>query len=261
MRLRAEVTSRGQLLQALGDPEIELIYAPLSLLDRGLSAEAARLAAVPPIYLADCEEAVFARLTALREMGYSKALAHTVGHIGLLKKHGFSVYGGARLNCLNSASLSFFAEQGVRDTVVSAELTARQINGMKKPFPIGFLAYGHLPLMVTRRCPIRDGAPCKRKNESDRCAENFITDRKNRKMRVICAENTVEILNPDVLDLGDRLERFRNADFAVLKFTAEEEIGPILSAYREGRRTGSASFTRGLYFRGLENEKSGKERT
>lgn len=261
MKLRAEVARREQLLEALAAPDIELIYAPLSLLDRSLSGEAARLAAVPPIYLADCEEAVSARLTALREMGYFQALAHTVGHIELLEKCGFSVYGGARLNCLNSESLSFFAERGVRDTVVSAELTARQINGLKKPFPIGFLAYGNLPLMVTRRCPIRDGAPCKRKNGTEPCSENFITDRKNRKMRVICSENTVEILNPDVLDLGDRLGKFRNADFAVLKFTDEEKLEPILSAYREGRRTGSASFTRGLYFRGLENEKNETERT
>lgn len=260
MRLRAEVTHQEQMREALGDPRIELIYAPLSLPDRALSGEAERLVIVPPIYLADCEEAVSARLSALREMGYFKALAHTVGHIELLKKSGFSIYGGARLNCLNSASLSFFAEQGVRDAVVSAELTARQMNRLEKPIPIGFLAYGHLPLMVTRRCPIRDGAPCKKQNEAARCAENFITDRKNRKMRVICSENTVEILNSDVLDLGDRLGRFQNADFAVLKFTVEDEIKPILSAYREGRRTGNAAFTRGLYFRGLENDKNEMER-
>lgn len=255
MRLRAEVYTKEQLSEALGDPRIELIYTPISFLSDSLLPEAERLAAVPPVFLGDCEAAVGRRLGELREMGFPKALAHTVGHIELLQKIGFEIYGGVRLNCLNSETLSFLAGCGVRDAVVSAELTARQMSTLKKPFPIGFLAYGFLPLMITRRCPIRDGKPC-----GTTCCGQSITDRKGRKMNVICSENTAEILNSDALDLGDRLDAFQNADFAVLKFTVEKKIAPILSAYAEGLRTGSEPFTRGLYFRGLENDKNETER-
>lgn len=256
MKLRAEVYTKEQLSEALGDPRIELIYAPFSFLNNSLAGESERLVAVPPVFLGDCEEAVAGRLCAVREMGFTKALAHTVGHIELLQKLGFEIFGGVRLNCLNSETLSFLAGCGVRDTVVSAELTARQMNTLKKPFPIGFLAYGFLPLIITRRCPIRDGKPC-----GTTCCGKSVTDRRKRKMRVICSENTAEILNSDALDLGDRLDAFQNADFAVLKFTVEKKIAPILSAYAEGRRTGSEPFTRGLYFRGLENDKNETERT
>ncbi|MCM1334566.1 MAG: U32 family peptidase [Bacteroides sp.] len=253
MRLRAEVATREQLLDALDDPRLELIYAPSELVGRSLTAEADRIAVVPPIYLADCEERVFERLSALREIGFSSALAHTVGHIELLKRAGFSILGGARLNCLNSETLSFLEGWGLRDTIVSAELSLKRLETLKKPIPIGFLAYGHLPLMVTRRCPIRDGAPCTDRRNCGR----FVTDRKGRRIRAICSKNSVELLNPDVLDLGDRLDRFKNADFAVLKFTEETEIEPIVSAYLAGQRTGREPFTRGLYFRA--GEQSGRE--
>lgn len=256
MRLRAEVYTKEQLSEVLGDPRIEMVYTPLSFLDHSLLPASDRLIAVPPVFLGDCEEAVEGRLREVRKMGFTKALAHTVGHIELLQKCGFEIYGGVRLNCLNSETLSFLAGCGVRDEVVSAELTARQMNTLKKPFPIGFLAYGFLPLMITRRCPIRDGKPC-----GTMCCGKSITDRTGRKMRVICSENTAEILNSDALDLGDRLDAFSNADFAVLKFTVEKKIESILSAYAEGRRTGSGTFTRGLYFRGLEGDKSETERT
>lgn len=255
MKLRAEVYTREQLAEALGDPRVTLIYTPISFLCHSLLPESERLIAVPPVFLGDCEEAVSERLRAIREMGFTKALAHTVGHIELLQKTGFEIFGGARLNCLNGGTLSFLAGCGLRDTVVSAELTARQINSLKKPLPIGFLAYGFLPLMITRRCPIRDGKPC-----GTTCCGKSVTDRTGRKMRVICSENTAEILNSDALDLGDRLDAFQNADFAVLKFTAEKKIGPILSAYAEGRRTGSVPVTRGLYFRGLDNGTEGREK-
>ncbi len=256
MRLRAEVYTKEQLSEALGDPRIELIYTPISFLCDSLLPVSERIVAVPPVFLGDCEDTVAGRLRAVREMGFTNALAHTVGHIELLQKLGFEIFGGVRLNCLNSETLSFLAGCGVRDTVVSAELTARQMNTLKKPFPIGFLAYGFLSLMITRRCPIRDGKPC-----GTACCGKYVTDRRKRKMRVICSGNTAEILNSDALDLGDRLDAFQNADFAVLKFTVEKKIVPILSAYAEGRRTGSEPFTRGLYFRGLENDKNETERT
>lgn len=243
IRFRAEVYTREQLKSVLSDGRIDAVYAPLDLIDGDFSGEADRIIIVPPVYLADCEESVRGRLERLKKLGFRKALAHTVGHMELLRGLDIEVHGGVRLNCTNSEALLFFSERGAVDALVSAELSAREICRLKKPFEIGFVAYGHLPLMITRRCPINNGKPCGGEN----CGKT-LTDRTGRRLRVICTRNTAEILNSEPLDVGDRLGDFENADFAVLKFTVETETEPIISAFCEGRRTDSSSFTRGLYF-------------
>ncbi len=255
MRLRAEVYSRTQMDGALRDPEIEAVYVPLCLIRESDLDQRERIILTPPVYLADCEDETAAQLERLKALGFSKALAHTAGHMELLRRLDFEIFGGARLNCANSETLLFFSEYGARDLIVSPEITAEQIGRLKKPCEIGFLAYGYLPLMITRRCPISNGKPC----GSQRCGKT-IADRRNRQMNVICSANTVEILNSEVLDAADKLDSFANADFAVLKFTVEAETEPVIRAYRNRRRTQNASFTRGLYFRGLKtDEQAGKE--
>lgn len=44
---------------------------------------------------------------------------------------------------------------------MSFELKASQIEKLKKPIEIGFVAYGRLPLMLTANCPIRNDMGCK----------------------------------------------------------------------------------------------------
>ena len=161
MELRAWVYSREQLVQALSCEDIAMVYAPLTLAENAGSSKE-RVILLPPEYLADCEDDVRRDLTALREKGFTRALAHTVGHIGILRDCGFTVHGGNRLNCTNSRTMHFFAECGLCDIIVSPELTVRRINALEKPIPAGFLAYGKLPLMLCRRCPISDGKPCGR---------------------------------------------------------------------------------------------------
>jgi len=112
---------------------------------------------------------------------------------------------------------------------------------------VGFLAYGYLPLMITRRCPINNSKPC---NKSG--CKRKLTDRKGNILDIICSENTAEILNSDVLYLADKLESFINAEFAVLKFTTEKNINHIISAYVNEKSSEIKNFTRGLYFRGVE---------
>ncbi len=242
--LRAWVYSRGQLEQALGCGEIKMIYAPVKLAEYAAD-DPERVILLPPEFLADCEDDVRRELTELREKGFTKALAHTAGHIELLRGSGFTIHGGNRLNCTNSETMQFFADNGLADIIVSPELTVRRINKLDKPIPTGFLAYGKLPLMLNRRCPISDGKPCGK----PRCSKQ-LTDRKGNKLDVLCSENTVEILNSDVLVLSDRLADFRT-DFAVLRFTTEADILPTVRAYSTNRDIGIPNITRGLYYRGV----------
>lgn len=246
MNFRAEVYNEKQLEQALNNLNIEKVYAPYHLISNKFSYYSDKIILVPPVFLGDCEEKVRKSLLSLKEIGFENALAHTIGHIEMLRSIGFIIFGGYRLNCVNSDTIAFFTENGVADIIVSPEMTASQINNLYAE-EIGFIAYGHLPLMITRRCPLKNGAPCNKK-----CCNRTIVDRKGNRLNIICSENTAEILNSDVLYLADKLESFVNTDFAVLKFTVEQNVDEIIDLYANASSAKAKKFTRGLYFRGIK---------
>lgn len=249
VQFRAEVSDEKQLKQALELP-FEVVYAPMGLLSEN-TPHKEKIAIIPPFILSDCEEETEKRLEKLREFGFTKALAHTLGHAFLLKKHGFSMLGGFRMNVLNSLSARVCEEFGFADITLSFEGTAAKLAEIDCSIPRGILAYGRLPLMITRRCPIADGAPCGRKTpfgEGKACSEALL-DRMGNRVPVQCGGNSVELLNPDVLVMSDKRGILEKFDFAVLKFTDETELAPILEMYENGKKP-DGKLTRGLYFRG-----------
>lgn len=247
MELRAWVYTAAQLDEALKSADIPAVYAPMRLIGEKYAEYADRLILLTPEFLGGVEDKTERELLRLRELGYKKALAHTTGHIELLGKTGFEICGGSRLNCTNSESMKFFADCGLCDIIVSTELTVQRINKLEKPIKTGFMAYGKLPLMLNRRCPVRDGRPC---GGADKSCDKKITDRKGNKLDILCSENSVEILNTDTLVLSDRLHEFR-ADFAVLRFTTETDIRRVTEAYANGTKPEHERLTRGLYYRGV----------
>lgn len=248
---RAEVHTAEQLRQAL-ELDFDIIYAPMGLLDEN-TPDKRRIAVVPPLILSGCEEETAARLDELRGMGFGKGLAHTLAHAELLKGRGFNVLGGCRMNVLNSLAAKACSDCGFSDVTLSFEGTAAALAEIDSPCPVGIVAYGRLPLMLTRRCPIADGKPCGRKTpfgEGESCGR-CIKDRQGNDIPVLCGGNCVELLNPDTLILSDKQSILKRFDFAVLKFTYEDDIGYIYDMYRNGRKP-EGRLTRGLYFRGAE---------
>lgn len=249
IHFRAEVYDENQLAQALELP-FELVYAPMGLLSEK-TPNKEKIVIIPPFVLSDCEEETERRLDALRENGFTKALAHTLGHAYLLKKHGFSVLGGFRMNVLNGLSARVCEDFGFEDITLSFEGTAQKLSEISCGIPRGIIAYGRLPLMIMRRCPIADGAACGMKTpfgEGKSCG-GAIFDRLGNKIPVQCGGNSVELLNPDVLVMSDKRETLGKFDFCVLKFTDETDISPIFEMYKNGKKP-SGKLTRGLYYRG-----------
>lgn len=244
-KIRVEITDKNQLAQALQSDRFEYIYAHERVLDND-TAFKEKIIIIPEIFLGDCEEKTLARLKSLKKLGFNHALAHTVGHIPLIQKAEMTVHGGIRLNVANSLAAEFFAEQGVRDIIVSSELTATKIKALKCPVPFGVAAYGRLSLMVMRRCPIKDGKPC---NNGKSCGR-YLVDRQGKKLKVLCS-NTVRLLNPDILTIADKKEDFPTADFFLLTFTDEKDIISVTEAFINGKKP-LDGFTRGLYYRGVE---------
>ncbi len=242
---RAEVATSEQLEQALALP-FGVVYAPMKLLNER-TLEKGRVVVIPPLFLGDCEDDVRAELINLRKMGFSKGLAHTLGHALLLKEAGYEVHGGYRLNIINSLSADFYAKYGLSELTLSFEGTSQQLTDIQCGVPRGILAYGRLPLMAMRRCPIAGGKPCGAGTPCNRS----IKDRRGNEMPVLCGGNYVELLNPDLLIMSDRQRALANFDFAVLKFTDETELKPVLDMYLNNKKP-DGSLTRGLYFRGAE---------
>ena len=251
VRYRAEVSDKELFEQTL-ELDFELIYAPMGLVDDS-TPDKDRIAVIPPFILSGCEREVRERLLSLREMSFTKGLAHTLGHAYLLKECGFEILGGYRMNILNSLSAEVCAEFGFSDITLSFEGAASALEKISSPIPAGILAYGRIPLMVTRRCPIADGKPCGRKDKfgSGEDCGGFVTDRKGNKLSVLCGGNSVELLNPDVLIMSDKTDVLERFDFAILKFTAEDDPAKVLDMYKRKRKP-EGKLTRGLYFRGAE---------
>ena len=252
IQYRAEVSTKEQLEQALR-LDFEMIYTPVGLLDEQ-TPHKEKIAVIPPLILTDCEEECEARLLELREQGFNKGLAHTLAHAELLKKCGFNILGGYRMNVLNSLSAKTCSDLGFWDITLSFEGKAAELAEIRSARPLGIVGYGRLPLMLTRRCPIADGKPCGRKSAlygaESGCGE-CIKDRQGNDIAVLCGGNSVELLNPDTLVLSDKPDILRKFDFAVLKFTTETDIGAVLRMYKNSEKC-EWRFTRGLYFKGAE---------
>ncbi len=252
LQWRCEVYSAEQLRQALELP-FGLIYAPMRLLGAD-TPDKDRIAVIPPFVLSDCEDEVKNRLRELKRLGFTRGMAQTLGHARILRREGYRLHGGHRMNIINSYSAGVCGELGFEDITLSFEGTAAQLAEISSPVPRGIVAYGRLPLMIMRRCPVSGGAPCGRVHLFDDggspCGK-CIADRRGNPMPVLCGGNSVEILNPDLLIMSDRRSSLEPFDFAVLKFTDEHELKPVLDMYLNNGKP-SGSLTRGLYFRGAE---------
>lgn len=253
LRLRAEVCSAEQLAAALS-LDFEMVYAPMGLLYEGMAYKE-KIAVMPPLVLNNCEDEVRERLLKLKSLGFTKALAHTLAHAELLRECGFEIHGGYRMNVLNSLSADVLAEYGFSDITLSFEGTHDVLSKIQSPVPKGILAYGRIPLMLMRRCPIANGKPCGKRSpfgEGESCG-GYIQDRRGNDFPVLCGGNCVELLNPDVLILSDKREVMQSFDFCILKFTTETEA-EVKAVYNMYIKNGKPKdkLTRGLYFRGAE---------
>ncbi len=242
--LRAEVATTEQLFQALELP-FDMVYAPIGLCSGNIPHKE-RVAVIPPLFLADCEDSVREQLTQLKSSGYSVGVAHTLGHAQLLKECGYTVHGSYRMNIINSYAAAQAEKFGLSELTLSFEGTAAQLSEINTSLKRGILAYGRLPLMAMRRCPIIGGKPC----GGTPCGRS-IRDRRGNEMPVLCGGNSVELLNPDLLIMSDRQSTLAQFDFALLRFTDEGELKPVVDMYLNNKKP-DGSLTRGLYFRGAE---------
>ncbi|MCM1529405.1 MAG: U32 family peptidase [Alistipes sp.] len=235
--LRTYCRTKEQVLAAVGSSQFVII--PESIADAGLPKD--KVIVAPPRFIAN-EEKTISRLNQLKDMGFEHLLCHTLDSAAMGKKLGFRLHGGFTLNIFNSLSAEAAPTE---DVILSPELTAEQISEIGCEKPAGALIYGRLPLMLTRNCPIKNEVGCQK-------CTGCITDRTARQLPVACSGDYVELLNPDILYMGDRLNELGGISFGVIMLhdeNADETRAAMLMNKPHG------NITRGLYYRGVCNIK------
>ncbi len=248
-KLRVSVTSASQL-QGLDTTKLEYVIIPIAEVDKlsDYSNKDKTILSLPR-YTSN-EKLLLDRINLAISQGFPRFECTNYAHISALKKlnethENIQVFGGFGLNATNSLALSALAENGVCDATLSFELTLEQIAAIKSPIPIGVICHGHLPVMLTVNCPLKQAIGCQN-------CKHSLYDRTGRVFPVYCTDDYAEILNSDVLYMADRLREIKNVDFYTLRFQDEssQQISEIISAYKKGIKP-EGKFTRGLYYRGV----------
>lgn len=230
----------------------ELVYIPLNtsqneiqrLIDNNFS-----VALEIPRCMFGKEKLVDRLLQNGKECGISDVLVSNIGAIPLAQKYGLNIHGGFGLNITNTASLLWAEKVGFSDIELSFELTVSQINVLGGNIKRGIVGYGHVPLMITRNCPIKNsGNSCQACNST-----NTITDRKGVVFPIKCNFGCSELLNSVPIQMGDRLNEFTNIDFVMHRYTVENSVESFENfKVFNSREKSKNGFTRGLYYRGVE---------
>ena len=239
--------ARAEQLSAV--PETARAFLPAAQITEALLARRGeKLAAELPALLfpGDVPE-LERRLQELKAAGLRAVMTDNVYGLELGQRLGLSVYGGFGLNITNTGALRAYEQQGLRAAVLSFEPSLHQLRAVGGTLPRGIVAYGRLPLMRWRSCPLRAGIGCAA------CGgKGSLTDRLGVEFPVECSQKQYSsLLNSLPLHMAEK--DLRGFDFLLLYFTGESpaQCRSVWDDYRqkrpmEGRRTG------GLYFRELQ---------
>ena len=194
------------------------------------------------------EEDTARRIAATQDAGFAGYEVSNIAHLRLC--HGLPMTGGFGLNVTNQMAAQFYADHGLNSVLILPEVKDSDISTIApthngKPVPTGVLVYGHMPLMVTRACPLQNIHDCAHCNKAGE-----LTDRKAKKFPVRCGMGVRTIYNPVPIYMGDKPGAL-TVDYGVAYFTLEsrEEAAAILDNIRV-HAPFEGEFTRGLYFKG-----------
>ncbi|MBR4072682.1 MAG: DUF3656 domain-containing protein, partial [Clostridia bacterium] len=244
-RLIARFENYGQIPKDLTG--IHAIMLPLeNTLPDNLPKDIELIADIPRGILN--ESYILQRLTLFAKKGFKYAFCGNIAAIPLALNAGLKVIGGTGLNIANSQSLNVLTQMGAASVTLSPEITINEALNISSTVPKGIFAYGRLPLMLMRNCPIKNGMTCEECNRSKN-----LTDRKGIEFPIRCRAGFSEMLNSQPLWLADRLAGTAGLDFLILYFTDEspEDISNIIDMYKNSGAF-NGSYTRGLYYRSLQ---------
>ena len=246
--LRARFESWEQVPERALDG-IEYLILPIAQADRvPREWRAKTLLELPRVMFGKLEEDTARRIAATQDSGFAGYEVSNIAHLRLCR--GLPMSGSFGLNITNQLAAQIYADNGLGSMLILPEVKDSDISTIApthngRPVPTGVLVYGHMPLMITRACPLQNIHDCA---HCDKTGE--LTDRKAKKFPVRCGLGVRTIYNPVPIYMGDKPGAL-TVDYGVAYFTLEnrEEAAKILEMIRT-HAPFEGDFTRGLYFKG-----------
>ena len=246
--LRARFESWEQVPERALDG-IEYLILPIAQADRvPREWRAKTLLELPRVMFGKLEEDTARRIAATQDAGFAGYEVSNIAHLRLCR--GLPMSGSFGLNITNQLAAQFYADNGLDSMLILPEVKDSDISTIApthngRPVPTGVLVYGHMPLMITRACPLQNIHDCAHCDKT-----GVLTDRKAKKFPVRCGLGVRTIYNPVPIYMGDKPGAL-TVDYGVAYFTLEsrEEAAKILEMIRT-HAPFEGDFTRGLYFKG-----------
>ena len=246
--LRARFESWEQVPERALDG-IEYLILPIAQADRvPREWRAKTLLELPRVMFGRLEEDTARRIAATQDAGFAGYEVSNIAHLRLCR--GLPMSGSFGLNITNQLAAQFYADNGLGSMLILPEVKDSDISTIApthngRPVPTGVLVYGHMPLMITRACPLQNIHDCAHCDKT-----GVLTDRKAKKFPVRCGLGVRTIYNPVPIYMGDKPGAL-TVDYGVAYFTLEsrEEAAKILEMIRT-HAPFEGDFTRGLYFKG-----------
>ena len=228
---------------------VEYLILPIAQADRvPREWREKTLLELPRVMFSALEEDTARRIAATQDAGFAGYEVSNIAHLRLCRD--LPMTGGFGLNVTNQMAAQFYADHGLNSVLILPEVKDSDISTIApthngNPVPTGVLVYGHMPLMVTRACPLQNIHDCAHCNKAGE-----LTDRKAKKFPVRCGMGVRTIYNPVPIYMGDKPGAL-TVDYGVAYFTLEsrEEAAAILDSIRV-HAPFEGEFTRGLYFKG-----------
>ena len=228
---------------------VEYLILPIAQADRvPREWRAKTILELPRVMFGALEQDTARRIAATQDAGFAGYEVSNIAHLRLCR--GLPMTGGFGLNITNNVAAQFYAEQGLSSLLILPEVKDSDIASIAparngKPVPTGVMVYGHMPLMLTRACPLQNIHDCAHCDKT-----GVLTDRKAKKFPVRCGLGVRTIYNPVPIYMGDKPGALA-VDYGVAYFTLEsrEEAARVLDMIRI-HAPFEGDFTRGLYFKG-----------
>lgn len=180
-------------------------------------------------------------------LGIKDVLCETLYAVELARRAGLTARGGAGLNVLNSLALQELERLGLASATASFELSMGKIGALGGAIPWGIVAYGRLPLMRFRACPVKGKGGC-----GSCTGVNRLVDRRGVEFPVLCSERRFgTLLNSVPLHIAEK--PLPKLDFLILRFTLEtpEEVEQVMGEYKNHIQSDRPR-TGGLYYRQIK---------
>lgn len=228
----------------------DVLLLPLPLLNSFMKSPYAvwfppeRCQLLMPRFLCD-EAALKRRLIAAAAAGFRQIACRSVGDLALGRELGLTLHASLGIHITNGETAHFLRQYPVADGLVSPEISGQHTS--KGDLPVGMFAYGRLPLMLMRVCPVQASVGCA-------MCRHHLTDRRGASLYADCTRDFespdyTELFNSAAVWLADRPETYRRFAYSLLSMTDEspERVRDVVAAYMEGAPcTAPEPFTRGI---------------